>query len=272
MKKYLVGVLSVVLVAAAGCGDENTPLAPGDPMDTDFQEFSQQFDAMDQGVGLMAEMAFDTIDNIMAQNPQAGGVVNLSSEFALELIWDEATSSWVGSLSYDDGNGTTFSATNSVQLLEGATPVQYPDENALSEIKSSIEMDAVGENFEYAAAQNVSFKLGPDDIVDMTGSGEFHVNLTAVIESQTGTSTCTFQSQFATTFTNVAINTGETVTCPVVGGSVRFAGQVASECTGEVTGSSNKSWSVTRRWNEAGGSTTDFISGGNIWTVEEACS
>jgi hypothetical protein len=69
----------------------------------------------------------------------------------------------------------------------------------------------------------------------------------------------------------VAVNVGETATCPVIGGSIRVSGQVASECTGAVTGTDNRSWSVTRRWDSTGGSTTDFISGGNIWTVEEPC-
>lgn len=274
MKKYLVGMLSVVLVVAAGCGDEQTPLTPGDPADTNFQDFSQQFDSMDQGVGLMGEMAFQSMDVILSQAPQAGGVTNLSSEFAFDQpTWDEATSTWSVSLTYNDaGTGIVFTATNTIQILQGTVPVQYPDDNT-TEVKSDITMEASGENFDYTAHQNLSMKPGIDSIVRLDGNGDFDMTVTVDIQSQTGTSTCTFTSKFNTTITNVAIMDSQTATvdCPV-GGSVRFSGTMSSACTGEVTGSGSRSWSVTRTWDDTGASTTDFVSGGNVWTVESPCN
>jgi hypothetical protein len=115
-------------------------------------------------------------------------------------------------------------------------------------------------------------KPGTQDIVSLDGSGSFDMSLTADIQTETGTSTCTFTSKFNTTISHVAIMDGETATvdCPV-GGSVRFSGLVSSECTGEVTGGGSQSWSVIRAWDETGASTTDFVSGGHVWSVEAPC-
>ena len=55
------------------------------------------------------------------------------------------------------------------------------------------------------------------------------------------------------------------------GGSIRFSGAVAAECTGEISASTNKAWTVTRSWAGNGDATTQFVSGGNIWSFEEPC-
>jgi hypothetical protein len=228
---------------------------------------------MDQAVGMMAEMAFATIDNIFTQSPNAPRVMNLSAEYAVEVVWDGETNSWIGTLQFDDGNGMTFSATNAVQFLQGTTPVQYPDEQLLTEVTCNVSLEATGENASFTATQNMSFKPGANNIITLNGNGAFDTNVTAEVVTETGTTSCTFQSHFTTTISNVIILDSETAStdCPT-GGSVRFSGQMTTECTGETPISGTRSWSVTRRWDETGASTTDFISGGNIWTFEEACA
>jgi hypothetical protein len=270
MKKYLVGSLVLLVALTTGCGDdETTPLTPGDPADADFQMFAQQFEGIDEGTGMMVEMTFALIDGVVGQ---AKGVAPVTSDFGLALVWDEQSDSWIGTFEFTAEDGTVISAEDVVQFFHGSTPVQYPVDSLLTEVRSALALDAVGPQIELYATQNLVIIPPVDDVVTVSGSGSFSAVITAEEEGDGGTTTCTFEADLTSTIASVMILDSETVEdeCPV-GGRVSFSGNFAASCTGAQTVEGSRSWSVSRTWDETGTSTTEYVSGGNIWTVVEPC-
>ena len=268
MKRFLVLAVAMTFVVTACGGDD--PLTPGAIDDPIYEIFSEEYDVVDDDTILMSEMIFNSIEGVFAQ---AGGVHSVAGEFGLSLVWDEETSSWIGTFNFTNDRGASVSATSTLQFFHGTDAVQFPDENLLTEIRSSVTMNASDlEGNTFAGSQDlVITPAAGDNIVIINGSGEYTAAYAGTHEHEGGTTTCAVDASFTTSISDLRIDDSELAVCNPVGGRLTHSGNFYAECTGAQTVTVDRHWTVSVSWDEAGTGTIRFVSGGNVWEVVEPC-
>ena len=276
MRKYLVGALVLLIAGTVGCGDEETtPLTPGEIDDPAFQLFMSEFDIVDEGTGIMFDSMLETVDGVFNSTP--GGPPAVSSEFSINLEYDEAEEHWVATMEGSD-LGFTFSLIHTVQFTQDGNNVQYPDPDLVDRISSTTEMAITGEGIismggEQALTVDVAHLEG-DALLTINGDGNSHANLEYSEITEAGTRVCDAVMNFNSAITDVelwASQAGEDSGCPI-GGVVSYQGSASISCTDENGSvSASGSWSVHQSFDEAGTMTMRVISGGNVWEIEETC-
>lgn len=265
MKKYLIGAM-VLLLFSVGCGgDDTAPLTQGDPGDPEYQMMAEQFSGVDLTTQLMAEMVFDAIDGITAAQ---AGTTPAAGQFNQAIEWDESSAKWNSTLTYEDTQEQlTFSATSSIQFIQGGSPIQYPESfESLDEVRSNLSMQMTGQGISDASFSQNLVITAPDQTGNITLNGSSRHQIGITFSDQTRT--CTMDADFDGSITGVRFNPSAEG-CPTQG-TVRYSGRMAAACTGDGQFSSDRSWSVRQDFTPEG-MTIEFISGGNVWTVEEPC-
>jgi hypothetical protein len=278
MNRILLGAL-VLLVAAFGCGDEQSPLTPGDVNDPDFEMFMTQFESIDQGTGLMVDAMFDIVDGVINSNPENPPTVIGAYEVNLE--YDDLNDEWVGTFTASDSEaGFALSVTNRIQFIDGGVAVQYPDEATLDRVSSSLSMEVTGEGIENMSGyQDLTLDLehqAQDILLTINGTGGWAAAVSFTEPGQTTGTTCDISMDFGMTARNIQMYASQAGSssegsCPIAG-SMSYSGSADIGCTGENTASVTGSWSVSRSFQPNGNMHTRVVHGGNIWEADEACS
>ena len=268
MKRFLVLAVAMTFVVTACGGD--SPLTPGAIDDPDYGIFADEYDLVDDDTELMFELAFDAIDGVFVAK---SGVHPLASEFGLSLIYDEASQTWVGTFDFVSDRGATVSATSTLQFFHGTDAVQYPDELLLTEVRTSVTMQASDpQGNTFGGSQDLVFTPpAGDGIVIINGSGQYSASYSGSQQDSTGVTTCAVDASFVSTISGLRIDDSELAACNPVGGTVTHSGDFYAACTGANTVTVDRHWTVSVSWDEAGTGTIRFVSDGIVWEAEQAC-
>ncbi|MBU0983241.1 MAG: hypothetical protein KKA42_05190, partial [candidate division Zixibacteria bacterium] len=256
--------------------DDDNPISPGDLNDPNFQVFSSEFEDIDEMTGRMLVMMFEMID-VISIDPSSPAVL-AAPEAPWDVEWHAASNYWVGTRTeYEESDTMHF--TDSVQFRHGATVVQYPNDDSLTEVRSYFTLVANGPEINTGVAhQNLVLtrSSGDSDTLVLNGTQSFVVD--ALWDDVDGTDTTYYAVDNSTTsaFTNILWDTRamfdeeeEELNCPL-SGSIAHTATVDITVSGAATAHVTGQWTVTQVFDH--GEIAITVSNGSTnWSMTEDC-
>lgn len=273
--------------ASAGmfsCTDKKSTDGGDGPMtgnmnDPEFLAVEEGYDIVDSTALASFDGLFDILGFIDDLNPASPpGPSRFSRSAAADTCifthnFDDVTKWWTTTLVCWNDVGDTLTHSDSVQIFDGTTAVQYPS-TATTEIRNhkhlSIDFHSNGEGtvdaFHDWVVNGAIGTLG-----DVLVNGEGSLNVNGVGER----GFCAHSLQLSTEFVDIAINLTEYRTnddphCPTAG-TVSHEGSASLLCTGtNGNGNWSDSWTIVTVFNDSGNTTT-FENSRARWVAHSLC-
>jgi hypothetical protein len=267
-------LLAAGLIFALGCSDDDDDGGPtlpvqGDISDTNFVLFWNEFEGMDGTTGGMFGAALGFIGEIFEMQP-----AKVASPMIAVYEYHQASGYWYCIDTVMNGD-VTLAIVDSLLFKQGNDTVQYPVENLVTEIVSYLTLTAMSDFIDSGLATMntviVPVSIGSDTL-RASGSGNFVTAYSNGDTTLTDTTTCTVETDFSSTYTNIAfipdsLGVGG---CPF-GGTINYTGTMEIGCTGTENDSISGNWSVKQVFNDDI-MTYTITHGNTVWTVIDTCT
>jgi hypothetical protein len=155
-------------------------------------------------------------------------------------------------------------------------PVQWPDEDALSEIRSFKTLTMTGEEIVAAGAyQNLVLTVDPmvADLLHLDGAGGVNAEVEFEDTEMGQTSNCSVDADMGYLVNDIVMDISEGGSegpgCPR-SGTLSYAGSIDISCTGDRELSVSGSWSVSQTFDNTNVAYS-VSNGSNGWTLNETC-
>ncbi len=273
MKRLLVFLAMAALVSCfalvIGCSDDDETTNPvvkqtGDLNDPEFEAAGQAFEIADMMTGELLGIMFITIDSILASPDYpmlnkysvADQDAGLAADSFL-LTYHTDTKFWYAEMwmidtTYNSGDTmiSSLSLIDSLQFLDGAVPVQWPDSGVVDGVKQGVAFVVSS----IPGGNSVEAHQFTHIVGDLAGTGDVVINGNSSIAAQFSTGAvepyCEFGMNLTSVFSNVNVNIDNMGSeCPS-SGSAHYTGQLDIACYGDTTITSNDHWSITQTFTE----------------------
>jgi len=281
MKKFVLiltmGLAVCALTGFVGCSDDDeTVLGPTAADSAKVEMIFGEFDDMGEVNGLMLNSTMHFIDSIMTA--AGAGKTAAGVEIHVTLEWHAASEYWYcTAVDTSDSDGEVFNFVDSIQFLHGTTPVQFPVDSLLTEIRSDMRLTVVGEDIDTAFAwQNVVLTMeNPEsDTLIISGTGGLLAEVSEMEIEGTDTTVCDVYFNLGFVYTGLvfdlsSVGEGGELGCPLEG-TLAATGSVDINCTGANEGSVSGAWAVTEVFDH-GEVTITVQFGGFTFRSTETC-
>ncbi len=281
MKKFVlimtVGFAVCALTGFVGCSDddEDQILGPGASDTAAVDLFMSEFDDMGEVNGEMLGFTMGFIDSIMALG--GAGKVAAGAEAHILLTYHDASQYWYcTALDSSDEDNEVFYFVDSLQFRHGSTPVQWPVDTLLTEVRSYMRLTVTGDNIDTATAwQNVVLTADnpQSDTLSVSGTGGLLVELSEMDIDYTDTTICEVDFDLGFVYTELVFDMSaadeDGPGCPR-SGTLAASGSVAITCTGADEGSVSGTFGVTQVFDD-GTVTTTVQYGGFTFKGTDTC-
>jgi hypothetical protein len=263
--------LIVGFILVVGCSDDDESTTPvvketGDPNAPEFEAARDAFGFADEMNGIMFGFLFITIDSVLASPDFPAfakpGSINSGGAFASDsfaLAYHDGSKYWYAMfLSVDTIDGDTlpiyltFLIQDSLQFLQGTTPVQWPDSALVSGVKHGISIAITSSDLTEAFVAHQFLSVNGD----LPGNGDVEINGNSSFLADFTTGPvepyCDFSIDLSSNYQNVNANLSalEGDGCPT-SGTARYSGGVNMSCYGDTTFTFNDSWSVVQTFSQS---------------------
>lgn len=276
-------LLAIAVAVFTGCSDDekatNPVLQEGDTLDPTFVAFKEGYDGVDEFTGMLLNVMFNMVDTVMndTNNPNTKPVVIPTSlgvqADTLMITYHSASQYWYFYILETSGLDSV-ELIDSIQFIQGTTPVQWPDMTQLTEMKSGLSVYwAMGEAV-VTASQAVSLAGDFATMGLVTANGSQQLNVTYTdhnVDINSDSMFCHFNLAFTSNFNDVVVLLTEFDSgCPS-SGTIVSTGTAGINCMGETDSVDiSGSWTVTQTF--AGDSMTwVFENATTRWTQTESC-
>ncbi len=282
MKKAFGGLFVLLSLTAmlvlVGCGKEKTtPTQPGDPNSPTYELFSGEFKNVDSLVVQMFGNTFVLMDSITTSTPTSPRFRSpIASPAAVTWVWSEAVQSWICTAS-ETTDSATVSIVDTIKFWQGATVVQWPNLNSLTQMTNHYWMTVSATGGDGGTAHlltTVVFTGGIHRVLTIDASGAIDGSFDHTGTRNNDTTHCNGTMAFTVAADSLILDFDDLwndsgLNCPMAG-KLDFTGSVSLVCTGAGAGSVSGNWTVGETFDN-GQMTLVYSNGTNSWTATETC-
>ncbi len=256
MKKLLLiltlGLATFALAGFVGCSDdEETVIGPSAADSAKVEMVFSEFDEMNSVNGEMLFLTLEIIDQVM--NP-GGGRKIASPEADILLTWHGDSEYWYCTAEdTSDSGDEVFHYVDSVQFLHGSTPVQFPIDSLLTEVRSDMRLTVTGDHIDTASAWHsvaLTMEDARSDTLTVSGTGGLLAQVTETEIDDNDTTICDVYFNLGFVYTSLVFDVSslgdeDELGCPLTG-TLASTGSIDIDCTGADAGSVSGSWAVSQ--------------------------